>query len=381
MIERVETLDYERFDISPEHGFIPSVEPLTTFGPDTHPHLAALDELGHDLPGLLERDQLRPEVRTLDSPPTDIFDDLTDRELVRVYSVSGFLANAYVNKADAPVADTIPAGVAVPLYESTKRLGRTPVLSYDGYILHNWVRDDPDRGLQPHNIRTVTNFFEPEDEQWFVAIHIAIESAAGPAIAAIGDAQQGIRDDDSSRVLRALRTMEDSLHDITCVLDRMPEHNDPERYGRGFRPYLRSLSSVEYEGVEELTGPQSYRGASGAQSSLFQTLDSALGIDHGDNPLVNHLHVLRGDMPPEHRAFIEAVEGGPDIRDYAENADDTVRKAYNECIDRLVTFRDHHIDVVEQYLTKPLDETTGTGGTPYGRYLGTFTDDTRESRI
>jgi indoleamine 2,3-dioxygenase len=381
MTERVESLDYNQFDISPEHGFLPDTEPLMSFGTDAHPHLQSLDKLGDGLPSLIENDQLRSAVENLEAPSPDVFDELTERELMRVYSVTGFLANAYVHKPNEPSANTIPTGVAVPLYESTKRLGRTPVLSYDAYVLHNWTLTDTDRSMTPPNVDTITNFFEPRDEQWFIAIHVAIESAAGPAIAAISDAQQGIIEDDLTRVTHALQTIEDALHDITAVLDRMPEHNDPEQYGQGFRPYLKSLMSVKYEGVTELNGPQSYRGASGAQSSLFQALDAALGIDHGDNPLVNHLHVLRGDMPPAHRAFIEAVEEGPNLHDYAANSDDSLRNAYNDCIDRMVTFRDHHIDIVETYLTKPLDEQKGTGGTPYGRYLGSFTDDTQNCRL
>ncbi|WP_458188291.1 indoleamine 2,3-dioxygenase [Haladaptatus sp. NG-WS-4] len=381
MTERVDTLDHERFDISPDHGFLPDTEPLSAFGTDAPSHLRRLDELGHALPDLLERGELRPAVEALETPDRALFDELTDRELVRVYSVTGFLANAYVHQDDTPVADSIPTGIAVPLYESTSRLGCTPVLSYDAYVLHNWVREDPGRPMTPHNVRTITNFFAPGDERWFIAIHVAIESAAGPAIAAIGEAQQGVVEDDSTRVLRALRTIEDSLHDITTALDRMPEHNDPETYGRAFRPYLRSLSGVEYEGVPELDGPQSFRGASGAQSSLFPALDAVLGIDHGDNPLVDHLHTLRGDMPRAHRAFVEAAEAGPDLHEYVANADDGLREAYNECIDRMITFREHHVDVVETYLTKPLGERKGTGGTPHSRYLGSFTEDTREKRL
>ncbi|WP_227356341.1 indoleamine 2,3-dioxygenase [Haladaptatus salinisoli] len=381
MTERAESLDYDRFDISPDHGFLPDTEPLTSFGKTTRSHLQSLDELGENLPRLLEDDRLRTAVEDLEAPAPRVFDALTERELMRVYSVSGFLANAYVQKPDAPTAEAIPAGVAVPLYESTKRLGCTPVLSYDAYVLHNWTRIDADGAMTPPNIDSITNFFEPRDERWFIAIHVAIESAAGPAIAAIGEAQQGILEDAPKRVKRALRTIDDALRDITDTLDRMPERNDPERYGRGFRPYLKSLTSVEYEGVAELDGPRSYRGASGAQSSLFQAFDAALGIDHGDNPLVSHLNVLRGDMPPGHRAFIEAVEDGPNVRDYAENGDESLRKTYNDCIDRMVTFRDHHIEIVETYLTKPLDEQKGTGGTPYGRYLGSFTDDTQNSKL
>jgi indoleamine 2,3-dioxygenase len=256
------------------------------------------------------------------------------------------------------------------------------VLSYDAYVLHNWRRLDGTQRLRPHDLDSITTFTDLRDERWFIGIHAAIEAAAGPALAAIGQAQRGILDRDTDRVHRALRSIEESLHVIVPILDRMGEHNDPEMYGEGFRPYLGALTGVEFEGVADLEGTQSFRGASGAQSSIFPALDAAFGIDHGDTPLVDHLHSLRQDMPPEHRAFIQAAADGPAIKAFAERTGDSdVREAYNECIDQMVHFRERHYDVVEQYLASKLGETTGTGGTPYGDFLAMFTDNTRALRL
>ncbi|PSP76886.1 indoleamine 2,3-dioxygenase [Halobacteriales archaeon QS_1_68_20] len=378
MTDRDEPLDPGRFGVSPERGFLPDEAPPTSFEGDD-PFLARLDELGRDLPALLERGDLAAAVRDLDPPSADRYDDLTDRELERVYGVTGFLANAYVNGAGGNV---VPEGVAVPLYESTRRLDRTPVLSYDAYVLHNWTRADHGRGFAPHDVRTITNFVEARDEQWFVAVHVAIEATAGPALAAIGDAQAGILDDDPRQVETALRTMEDSLYDLIGVLDRMPEHNHPETYGRGFRPYLMALTDVAFEGVPEMEGRHSFRGASGAQSSVFPALDAAIGVDQGDNPLVTHLRELRADMPTEHKAFVEAAAAGPDLHDYvAETDDDRLREAFNEVVDRMVRFRKLHVEVVRRYLTEPFGERKGTGGTPHGPFLEMFIDNTEAMRI
>lgn len=377
----VSTLDYERFDVSPTRGFVPDADPRASFGPDAHPSLQTLDDLADSLPRRLEEDTLRPTLRELSAPPDELFDELSHGELRRLYTVSGFLANAYVHKLDGPSVDSIPSGVAVPLYESTARLGRTPVLSYDGYVLYNWTRLDDSKPFTPPNVETLTNFVSLRDERWFVAVHVAIESTAGPALGAIGEAQAGVRDDDASRVREALDRMEAALAELEGILARMPERNAPENYGRTFRHYLKPLTEVTYEGVPELAGPQSYRGASGAQSSLLPALDAALGVDHGDNPLVSHLRTLRKDMPPAHRAFVEAVDDGPSIRDYVAAGDDSLRRGYNDCLDRLVAFRDCHTDIVEQYLTVPLGETTGTGGTPYGAYLEMFTQDTHRTLL
>lgn len=389
MAEQVKTLDLSRFGVNPTTGFLPATEPMASFGPSAPTYLETLAALGNDLPELLENGCLRDRLDDFGSPSEGLFDAVSERELHYIYSITGFLANAAIHGTDES-DDTIPAGVAIPLYESSRRLGRTPVLSYDAYVLHNWVRTDRDSRSSPREIQPITTFTGLADERWFIAIHVAIESAAGPAVAAIGDVQQGVREDDPTRIARALRAMTDAVCDVTDILKRMPERNDPGVYSQGFRPYLGSLTDVVFEGVPDLTGPQSFRGASGAQSSLFPALDAALGIDHGDNPLVNHLRTLRTDMPPSHRAFIETIEEGPNLHDYVETAAGsstgttagaTLREIYNECIDQMITFRERHIEVVETYLTSKLDSSEGTGGTPYNRYLGAFIDDTRQCKL
>lgn len=377
----VDTTDLDRFGVSGDHGFLGDEPPLRSFGADADQFLRRLDDLVDTLPERLASNELRPAVDELSPPDPTAIESLPRPSLRRVYTVTGFLASAYVNEIDAPSVDTIPAGVAVPLYAAAAALGRTPVLSYDSYALHNWHRLRRDRGMRPHHLGANLTFSGLSDERWFIVIHVAIESAAGPALAAIGRAQQATVDGDDDGLHRALRTVEESLHDIVGLLDRMGEHNQPEKYGRGFRPYLEALTDVEFAGVDALEGPQSFRGGSGAQSSIFPALDAAFGIDHGDNPLVSHLEALRADMPPEHRAFIEAAAAAPDIRGYAAEADEAVRSAFNECLDLMVEFRERHVDVVATYLADELGETEGTGGTPYGRFLSMFVDNTRDCKL
>jgi indoleamine 2,3-dioxygenase len=158
MPARTATLDYDRFDVSPRRGFVPDTEPLISFASDAHPTLQRLDDLGATLSERLDAGTLRETLFELDAPPTSLFDDLSRAELTRVYRLAGFLANAAVHSPEGRVGDTIPAGVAVPLYESTARLDRTPVLSYDGYVLHNWARVDDDCGFRPDNLDALSTF-------------------------------------------------------------------------------------------------------------------------------------------------------------------------------------------------------------------------------
>jgi indoleamine 2,3-dioxygenase len=347
---------------------------------DVAPSLRRLDDLASALPDHLTDDDLRPRLRDLDPPPEDAYADLRRPELRRLYRVTGFLAAAHVNKVGAPTADRVPAGVAVPLYEAARRLGRTPMLSYDAYVLENWTTGSSDGDFRPTAVEPSLRFIPERDEQWFVAIHVAIEATGGPALAAVGDAQQGVREDDPDRVRDALERMAAAFDSMDDLMDRMPEHNDPEVFGRGFRPYLETFDGVVYEGVDALDGPQTYRGASGAQSSLLPAVDASLGIDHGENPLVEHLHAHRRHMPPEHREFLEAAATGPSIRAYVESRPD-LRSAYNNCIDGVVRFREHHVEVVRHYLADAMGVESGTGGTPYGDYLDGFVTDTRAALL
>jgi indoleamine 2,3-dioxygenase len=377
MAERADTLDLERFDVAPDRGFLPDAAPLPSFPPDAHDHLHRLDDLAEVLPGLLDRGALAPRLHALPEPPAGLVENAAERELLRAYSVAGFLVNAYVHSKAS--TRPVPAGVAVPLYEAATRLDRTPVLSYDGYVLHNWRLADPEFGVTPPNLRALTTFTSARDEEWFIAVHAAIEATAGRALAAVGDAQGAALHDDPDRAARALATIAEGVGDVVALLERMPENNDPEQYAKGFRPYLGSIDGVEYECVPEFSGEHSFRGASAAQSSALPALDAALGIDHSDSPLVSHLRDLRADMPPAHRSFVKTVEDGPDLRSYATGADDSVRAAYDDCVNQMVALRERHLDAVKRYLGDSVD--TGTSGIPYGRFLDAFIDDTRDARL
>jgi indoleamine 2,3-dioxygenase len=381
MGERVDTLDIERYDVGPSRGFLPDAPPLSSFPAAAPDSLHRLDDLADALPARLADGDLRRTLRDLSVPPDGTLDGLSERELLRTYVVTGFLANAYVHADDGPPAHALPAGVAVPLHGAATRLDRTPVLSYDAFVLHNWTLADPDAGLTPENVRTLVAFTDLRDEEWFVAVHVAVERAAGAGLAAVGDAQQAVVDDDPAAATHALGTLADSLDGVLAAHDRMPEQNDPERYANGFRPYLGGLDGVVYEGVPALDGSRSFHGASAAQSSVLPAVDAALGVDHGDNPLVGRLHALRRDMPPAHRAFVEVAAAGPSVGAFAAaSGDAALRDAYNDCIDLLVTLREHHFEIVKRYLGGESDD-TGTAGIPYGRFLDSFVDDTRDARL
>ncbi|MEJ7637146.1 MAG: hypothetical protein WKF75_03930 [Singulisphaera sp.] len=75
------------------------------------------------------------------SPP------LPDRDppppVLRLYYIRlGFLTSAYFNQVGQKPTMVLPRNIAAPLCDSCKRLGRPPILSYDGYVPYNWKRFD-----------------------------------------------------------------------------------------------------------------------------------------------------------------------------------------------------------------------------------------------
>ena len=171
----------------------------------------------------------------------------------------------------------------------------------------------------------------------------------------------------------------------------MPEQCDPYIYYHRVRPYIHGWKDnpvvpkgVVYEGVTAFAGkPQMFRGETGAQSGIVPALDAALGVVHGDDPLRRYLMEMRDYMPPAHRAFVEAVEAAPSLRDFVESRGGAtdLRRAYDACRHGLESFRSVHLEFAASYIHKqsqtgPANATAvGTGGTPFMAYLKKHRDD------
>lgn len=372
-----------------ERGFLPTEDPLTEFDTDRHPpeissYLQRFDQLGSELPNLIESGEVRSALRSLDPPPDEIITRLDEREITRLCKLSAFFASAYVHydHPDAEAVSTIPAGIAIPLYETSVSIGRKPILAYDLLCLHNFRRKDPDGELSPDNSDHIERFTHYDDERWFVIIHVAIEAAAEPAIAACTVAQQAVIDDDPTTLREALERIGDSLAEQARIMSRMTEGNDPEVFAHEFRPYYEGFDDVVYKGVEEFDGePQSFRGGSGAQSSALPSIDATLGIEHELTKMVEKLGDMRSYMPPLHRSTIEELESGPDIVEYVTDHDtEELWNAYEECTAELERFRKIHFSQVIQYIREETGDEEGTGGTNYMKFLRKLQEETKSPR-
>lgn len=386
----VPALNLERFGIDPKRGFLPAKDPARYW---TTPHFSwgyYWEQLAEQIPKLLAAKVLRREINKLAGfakphlPENE--NDERDRTIMRTLS---FLAHGYVweNWLENP-ENRIPAYLAIPWYEVAKCLGRPPVLSYASYALDNWYRLDPRGPIELGNLALIQNFLGGLDEEWFVLIHVDIEAKAASAMAAIGQAQKAVLENNPAELQMQLRVIYDALDRIYKTLCRMPENCDPGTYYKRVRPYIAGFvrNPVIYEGVEEYGNkPQNFFGETGAQSSIIPSLDAAFGIDHADDPLKHFVVKMMDYMPPKHRAFIEAVRQGPPIRRFVETRPDDkdLKEIFQDCLTMLKIFRNKHLEYAKTYIARQEQASPhnpinyGTGGTPMIPYLSKHCEETK----
>jgi indoleamine 2,3-dioxygenase len=366
------------------HGFLPEHDPLIGFPANSE--FARLDEIGRDLPSLLQDPGFRVYARSLNIPlwPENRV-AASDLSELRLYYVRvGFLASAYVNQVGQEPSRVLPANLALPLCRACKLLNRPPILSYDGYALYNWKRFRKDGPIALGNIDTVQNFVHLYDEHWFILVHVEIEAIAARILDAIATVQAALDANAPALIDDAVRDIAGAVNEQVRVLRRIPEKMDPALYYKTFRPYIRFFENVEYEA--EVAGGRvaegsaarlriNFRGETGAQSSIMPLLVAFMKIPHRTSMLTNHLIDMRNYMPAEHRALIAAVEAMPSIRAIA------TKQNYNAVLDAMAEFRSVHYEWAQEYINRRTDDPRGTGGTPYMQWLKQLIDETLAFKI
>jgi len=385
----VTAIELSDFDVDEERGFLPALDPLTALpGP-----YAVWDEIAAGLPKSLRMGRGRRHVK--DIPPLDPADLRDGPELERAMLLLSYLAHGYLNDSDPPT-QVLPANIAVPWYAVATRLGRPPILSYASHQLHNWGRYDAQGSLELENLVRLQDFYGGMDDDWFVMVHVAIEAAAGPGLRAMVEAQDAVELADNDRLAAALSEVAASLTAMHSVLSRMPERCEPFIYYHRVRQFLFGWANnpaypngLVYEGVVEYNGvPQLFSGETGAQSAIIPFLDAALGISDQDDPLRDFMLSLRAYIPPRHRAFINEIGPRVDLRKFVlTKRYAPVLSTYNACIAAMHEFRELHLRYAASYvhrqgqLSDANSTETGTGGTPFMRYLKRHLDNVAEHAI
>ena len=377
------------FGITEEFGYLPTYDPAQSLSAGNE----EWDQFGKDLPKLLMGTSFRSRVKAL--PKFNIEKLSGEAEVQRAMLILSYIGQAY-QWSDNTAAHVMPANLALPWYEVGKLVGRPPILSYQSYASDNWRRFDKSGEVACGNIGLLQCFLGGQDEEWFILIHIEIEKKAGKALKAIEDAQHAVLENDAEKVEAALVKLRNALAAMYEVLGRMPERCDPYIYFHRVRPYIfgwRNNPSlpdgVIYEGVDEYKGiGQNFRGETGAQSAIIPAMDGILGIEHERDELREYLMEMRTYMPPKHVAFIEAVEAGPSVRNFAISTKrSSLTNVFNESVELVAKFRAMHLEYAGTYIHAQAQATpgnpsaVGTGGTPFMTYLRKHRDETKVQTI
>jgi len=384
-------LRFERFCMSEARGFLPASDPLRKLNPAFHdwellatelPHLLSARAFGKRLEKLQQLDPIY----------------LYPNEHERAHMLLSFFMHAYLWEEwpENKVRSVIPANFAIPYATISRMVGRPPILSYVSYALHNWRRIDPTGPIALDNIALLQYFLGGLDEAWFTLVHIEIEAHGGTAMTALARAQEAAMLDKTQDCAEWLERLFRALHLMNAAFARMPERCDPYIYYNRVRPWIHGTKNhpllphgVIYEGVGEFGGkPQKFRGETGAQSSIAPVLDAALGVVHESGPLSEHLLEMRAYMPPNHRAFIAAIEARPSICAYAAKHT-ALHTSFNACLEACCVFRAKHLEYAANYIN--LQTRTkghganptgvGTGGTPFMTSLNKHLAETREAKV
>ncbi|KAH6617516.1 Indoleamine 2,3-dioxygenase [Chaetomium tenue] len=377
------------YGISPAHGFLPNVLPLTRL-PD--PYYNKWEAIVANLQGLILSRRLRGVVDRL--PVLSTIGLEHDAEWRRAYMLLCFMAHGYIWGGDSP-SDRLPAPISVPLLEIAEHLEVPPVATYAAVCLWNFkplFMDEEIDNLE--NLATLTTFTGSLDESWFYLVSVAMEARGAPIIPLMLTAIAAAREDDATTVTSCLNTFAERVDDLSALLQRMHESCDPHIFYHRIRPFLAGSKNMADAGLpqgviyEDGSGNETYRqyaGGSNAQSSLFQFFDIVLGIEHrptgekkatsseeterqGRAPPPNHNFIseMRRYMPGPHARFLGDVQAVANLRDYVErnSANRPLAVAYDACLSMLRSLRDRHIAIVTRYIVIPSREVRARSRSP-----------------
>ena len=379
------------------HTFLPSKDPLIKYK-TTSKSLNLISEISEQLPKLLLTGSVQNTINKLKNNDLSVDKVIANNDLreIRLAMVHiSFIAHSFIWGSETP-SKILPEVIAKPWVKLSKILGRPPILSYASYCLDNWYRLNKKDDICLENVGLHTNFLGGVDEDWFVTIHVCIEDAAGDAIKAATKLAKLNEKHSVKDFSIHLRAIIKSLRKVNAIFSRMPEKCDPYVYYHRVRPFIFGTKDNPYlrKGLiyqsQFDNKPQFFRGETGAQSSIMPFLDGALGIYHTQDHLRHYLNEMRDYMPPEHRRAIEHVENISNAKALIHESKKLINE-YNKCLEEIRIFRTQHLEFAATYIHKQSQiknpfgrggsTITGTGGTPFMKYLKKHRDETQKQKI
>jgi indoleamine 2,3-dioxygenase len=383
--------------INKKHMFLPKKDPLISYKSPSK-SLDRVFDIANQLPKLLLTGRVQQTIDNLNVNDLSVNhliknNDIREIKLAMVHL--SFISHAYIWGSKSP-SKILPEVIAKPWVNLSNILGRPPILSYASYCLDNWYRINPKEEICLENVGLITNFLGGVDEDWFVTIHVCIENAASKAINAASKLSKLNETDSISIYSKYLKQIIRSLREVNTIFSRMPEKCDPYVYYHRVRPFIFGTKDnpdlkkgLIYENQYN-NRPQFFRGETGAQSSIIPYLDGSLGIYHTEDHLRHYLNEMRDYMPPDHRKMIEEVESRSNAK-YFIHKSKQLTNEYNKCLEEIRIFRAQHLEFAATYIHKQSQiknpfgrggsTITGTGGTPFMKYLKKHRDETQKQKI
>lgn len=178
----------------------------------------------------------------------ELYDD--ERKLQRAHHTLSFLNQFYIHSlpprhASRPSNDpiAIPASIAVPFVDVSRKLGIAPIVTYADTVLWNWDLIDPSLPLSRSNIKICDLFTGTKQEEHFFLTSARIEIEGWTSLNAIRMAMEVSESKNPSveLVSHHLRRLAKSLDQITTILFAVRDNLDPDFFYNRFRPVSFSL--------------------------------------------------------------------------------------------------------------------------------------------
>lgn len=291
MAPQIPNLD--KYGLSRTLGFLSDESPLTSFAND---YFSKWDDLASKLPELTRTRSIAGRIHEL--PLLSASRLVTEVEFRRAYVVLSFLIHSYIwaGSQDGTPLDVIPPQLAEPYLAVCGHLGMNPVLSYAGLCLWNWAVKEV-KATEPSNdgffeleqLDAIGSFTGNRGEDAFYLVPVLVEADGGCLVPLLLEAVAAAEAADASSVTKALKQSADVFVKMATHLPKMNGLLEPDFFYHTLRPYFGGGTALKERGFPRGVVFQLSDGSeeqvmciagTAGQSSLFQFLDSVLGVEH-----------------------------------------------------------------------------------------------------
>jgi indoleamine 2,3-dioxygenase len=345
---------YEKFDISPQFGFLAD---CTVEIPSDFDMFAEIIANLENMDGVHFR-KLVDALPALNHPQ-EFYVNLANKQTRavqrKVYSTFTFIAQKYVRclGKDHQLA-TIPFEIGLIWYHCAEKFKLPIVTTYTAVVLANWRLTDPTKPPSLENFDAIHAISGKTDEAWFYRIHVSIEHVGAQVLQQMYDIEETTQTVEST--LAFLITLHRVLREIRDLIIQMRTGCDPDNYWNYVRIFLGGYTpknglpnglNIKDTPIKDIM----FDGGSAAQSSLIQSFDAFLQVEHPSDKSLNFLMLQRSYMPEAHVQYLEALGQHRSIRDIvvAYN-DEELTSQYNTVMMAFGKFRAAHYGLVYEYV-------------------------------